>query len=237
MELNRYIRQLDIPGWGGEGQERLGKATVFIAGLGGLGSPAALYLAAAGTGCLRICDADRVEISNLNRQVLYTGKDIGKTKSGAARERIGGLNNDIKIIPLQKTIEEENLGGLVGEAEILVDCLDNYHTRKILNQYAVENQIPLVHAGVQGMSGQLSFIRTPGTPCLRCVYNDMDESRPEPVVGAIAGMLGSLQALEVIKYLTGIGDLLKGRMLMIDGENLACHEINLIKKTDCPVCS
>jgi adenylyltransferase/sulfurtransferase len=237
MDANRYIRQLDIPGWGLEGQERLGRSTVFIGGLGGLGSSTALYLAAAGIGCLRICDTDQVEISNLNRQVLYTVQDLGKPKSGSAMERIGGLNNEIDIIPLQEEIKQANVDGLVGDAEILVDCLDNFHTRKILNRYAVYNHLPLVHAGVLGMSGQLSFIHPPGTPCLKCVYKEMDEPQPEPVVGAIAGVLGSLQALETIKFLTGMGETLEGRMLMIDGMSLTCHEIRLLKNPDCPVCS
>lgn len=237
MNNKRYQRQEGISGWDSEAQSRLENATVFIAGLGGLGNPVSLYLAAAGAGCLRICDNDRVELSNLNRQVLYSENDIGKLKADCTGERIAAFNGNTKLESLTASIDKEQIGILAGNADILVDCLDNAETRSVLNRYAVENSIPLVHAGVYGLSGQLSFIHTPETPCLNCIYQDLKDEGKVSVLGAAAGTIGALQALEVIKYITGTGDLLKNRLLIMDGGSMTFHETRIEKINDCPVCS
>ncbi len=236
MGQKRYQRQIGLHGWDQHSQSLLGKATVFVAGLGGLGSPVALYLAAAGVGCLRICDNDRVEASNLNRQVLYTEQDIGRTKTDCARDKIARLNGRVRLETLPEKIKPERMKDLVGDAGIIVDCLDNLNARMVLNRFAVENRLPLVHAGVNGWSGQLSFILPPLTPCLNCLYEGVDEPGKEPVLGAAAGILGSLQAMEVIKFITGTGELLLNRLLIMDGESMSFHETTIQKKPDCRVC-
>lgn len=235
-EKTRYNRQIILSGWGEEGQKKIKQSTVFIAGAGGLGSPVAIYLAAAGVGCLRICDCEKPELSNLNRQVLHTEEDIGKNKALSAKETIGKINPHVKVENLSDKIERENIAQLVGNAQIIVDCMDNFPTRHILNEYAVQAGFPFVHAGVFGMSGQITFIHTPYTPCLYCVFPGSPLSEVFPIVGATAGVIGTLEALEVLKYITSKGTLLKNRMLFWDGELMTFHEITLQKDPKCIVC-
>ena len=237
MKNDKYIRQLGIPGWGEEGQKRLEASSVFIAGLGGLGSPVAMYLAAAGTGHLRICDMDRIQSSNLNRQILYSDNDIGKLKATIAAEKLLDMNSGIRCEALPYSISKGNIEELAGEAMVLVDCLDNYPSRQILNRFAVEHHLPLVHAGVQGISGQISFLHPPETPCLECIYGEMEDSGPNPIAGAIAGIMGSMQAMEVLKFITGCGNVLKNKMLIVDGESTTCHETTIIRNNNCPICA
>lgn len=152
-EKERYNRQIILSDWGEEGQQRLKQATVFIAGAGGLGSPVALYLAAAGVGCLRMCDFGEPELSNLNRQILHTDEDIGKKKVFSAQETLSKINPHVDIVALPEKIDRENIAQLVSDSQILIDCLDNFETRFILNEYAVKTGLPFIHAGVYGMSG------------------------------------------------------------------------------------
>ena len=235
-DKTRYNRQIILSGWGEEGQKKVKQATVFIAGAGGLGSPVAIYLAAAGVGRLRICDFGEPELSNLNRQILHNKEDIGKNKALSAKETIAKINPHIKVENLSDKIERENIAQLVDDAYIIVDCMDNFPTRHILNEYAVKVGLPFVHAGVFGMSGQITFIHTPETPCLYCVFPGSPPSELFPIVGATAGVIGTLEALEVLKYLTGKGSLLKNRMLFWDGELMTFHEITLPKDPKCTVC-
>jgi adenylyltransferase/sulfurtransferase len=236
-ERERYHRQIIFSGWGEEGQGKIKQATVFIAGAGGLGSPVAIYLAAAGVGRLKICDFGEPELSNLNRQVLHTDKDIGKNKALSAKEILAEINPHVIVENLSDKIERENIAQLTGDSQIIVDCMDNFPTRHILNEHAVKMGIPFVHAGVSGMSGQLTFIHTPETPCLYCTFPGSPPSELFPIVGATAGVIGTLEALEVLKYLTGKGRLLKNRMLFWDGELMNFHEIALQKDTNCDICS
>ena len=235
-EKTRYNRQIILPGWGEEGQKKLKQATVFIAGAGGLGSPVSIYLAAAGVGRLRICDSGEPELSNLNRQVLHTEEDIGKNKTLSAKETIAKINPQVKVENLSDKIEKGNVSQLVGNAQIIVDCMDNFPTRHILNEHAVKAGLPFIHAGVFGMSGQITFIHAPETPCLYCTLPGSPPPEVFPIVGATAGVIGTLEALEVLKYLTGKGDLLKNRMLFWDGELMNFHEITLQKDPKCPIC-
>jgi adenylyltransferase/sulfurtransferase len=232
----RYQRQIILPGWGEEGQKKVKQATVFIAGAGGLGSPVAIYLAAAGVGTLRICDCGEPELSNLNRQVLHSDKDIGKSKAVSARETLARINPHVTVEALTEKIEKDTVAELVGDASIIVDCMDNFPTRHVLNEYACSNTLPLVHAGVYGMSGQLTFIYPPETPCLYCIFPGSPPSELFPIVGATAGVIGTLEVLETLKYLTGKGTLLKNRMLFWDGDQMHFHEITLQKDPHCSVC-
>ena len=235
-ERQRYNRQMILPSWGDEAQAALKESCVFIAGAGGLGSPVALYLVAAGVGNLRICDAGKVELSNLNRQILHTEDRIGKNKALSAVETLQAVNHAVQVIPLTDTLTADNVASLVGEARLMVDCLDNFQTRYILNDHAVKAGLPLVHAGVNGFCGQIAFIHPPQTACLTCLVAEAPPPETFPILGATAGAVGCLEALEALKYLTGTGELLKRRLLFFDGEIMQVQEGRFDKDPECRVC-
>jgi molybdopterin/thiamine biosynthesis adenylyltransferase len=235
-DRTRYHRQMLIDGWGERGQIRLKSSTVFIAGAGGLGSPVALYLAAAGVGEIRICDADTVELSNLNRQILHNDATIGDPKTASAARTLGELNPTIKVLPFSEYLEQSNVERLVGRSDIVVDCLDNFETRYLLNAYCVQNRIPFVHGAVQGLIGQVTFLCPPETPCLECLIPEAPPKAVFPVLGATPGVIGCLQAMEVVKYLTAVGSNLKGRLLFLDGEEGEFSSLAVKRLPTCPQC-
>lgn len=235
-EKERYARQILLPELGEAGQESLKKATVCIVGVGGLGSPVATYLAAAGVGTIRLCDCGSVELSNLNRQFLHGTDTIGLLKTSSARAVLEKLNPDINLRVFTEPISEKNAATLVEGADLVVDCLDNFETRYTLNRCCVAAGKPFLHAGIYGMSGQLSFFHPPETPCLACIFPEAPPPEVFPVLGAPVGVIGSLEALEAIKYLAGIGSLLKNRLLILNGEDLRFDEVAISKDPDCPVC-
>lgn len=235
-ELDRYSRQIRIPGFGKTGQEKLKRASVFIAGAGGLGSSCSMYLAAAGAGSIKICDSDRTELSNLNRQVLHGDSSIGMNKAVSAKITLLKINGNLKIAALGNKITEENVCSLVGDSKIIVDCLDNFETRSILNKCSKIKKIPLVHGSVCGMEGRMTFIKAGETPCLRCIFDALPPERIFPVLGAAPGVIGCLQAMEVIKYITGLGKNMKGRLLVFDGKSMNFAELKISKNPKCPVC-
>jgi molybdopterin/thiamine biosynthesis adenylyltransferase len=235
-ELERYHRQLILPGWGEETQARLRASSVFIAGAGGLGSPVAQYLAAAGVGTLRICDSGKVELSNLNRQLLHSDRDLGKPKVRSAARTVRRVNPQVRVVPLREAIDEDSVEELVGDAQLILDCLDNFPTRQVLNALAVRRGLPMIHAGVTGYSGQITFLHPPATACLACIVPQSPPQEVFPILGATAGLLGCLQALEALKYLSGSGPLLVGRMLFCDGEAMQFQEVAIQKDPHCPVC-
>ncbi|RME68403.1 MAG: HesA/MoeB/ThiF family protein [Nitrospirae bacterium] len=236
FELKRYNRQMMMDGWGVETQEKLKKSTVFVAGAGGLGSPVSIYLAVAGVGHMRICDFDSPDWTNLNRQILHDHTRIGINKAESAKMTLERLNPDIKVTALSTKITSETVDELVGDAQIIVDCMDNFPTRYILNECARRKSIPLVYGSIWGMDGMLSFIHSPETPCLRCIFPEAPPQETFPVVGATPGIIGSLQALETIKYLTGIGSNLKNYILFWNGRNQEFKKYRAYKDPDCPVC-
>jgi molybdopterin-synthase adenylyltransferase len=237
-ERSRYLRQMLIGGWGLRGQQRLRSATVFIAGGGGLGCPAALYLAAAGVGTIRLCDFGLVEASNLNRQILYTEADIGKEKALQAAEALQRLNPHVTVVPLFEKIDDTTIERLAGTADLMLDCLDNFETRHVLNRFAVRKSMPLVHAGIEGLAGQLSFIHPPHTPCLFCMFpGSPPAGRVFPVAGVTPGVIGTTQAAEALKWLTGIGSTLQGQLLFWDGTTMEFQKIPIARDVNCPVCS
>ncbi len=236
FELKRYNRQMMMDGWGVETQEKLKKSTVFVAGAGGLGSPVSIYLAVAGVGHMRICDFDSPDWTNLNRQILHDHTRIGINKAESAKMTLERLNPDIKVTALSTKITSETVDELVGDAQIIVDCMDNFPTRYILNECARRKGIPLVYGSIWGMDGMLSFIHSPETPCLRCIFPEAPPQETFPVVGATPGIIGSLQALETIKYLTGIGSNLKNYILFWNGQNQEFKKYRAYKDPDCPVC-
>lgn len=237
-EQKRYLRQLILPDFGDAAQQKLKNSTVFIAGAGGLGGPVALYLAAAGVGRLIIADRDAVELSNLNRQILHSTDDIDVAKSVSAKETLSKLNPEIKIITRQINIDDNSISKLAAGADIIVDCLDNIPTRYVLNRYAIAKGIPIMHAGIDCWTAQLSFIQPPDTACLHCLFESFVENgAPKPVLGAVAGVLGTMQALETLKYLAGMEMTLKNKLLFFDAQEMEWTKLDLYKSEHCPVCS
>ncbi len=239
-ELERYERQIMLEGFGEGGQEKLKRAKVFIAGAGGLGSAASLYLTAAGVGIIRIVDHDRVELSNLNRQVLHWDKDIGKRKVASALEKLEQLNQSVDIEAIEETITEANVSQLVAGFDLIVDAMDNLPTRYLLNKTALDKGIPLFHGAVYGFEGRAMTIIPGDTACLMCAYRGatrvLDEGK-FPVIGVTPAAIGCIQAMEVIKYVVGIGKLLTNRLLIYDGLNLKFNEFLVRKDPNCKHCS
>ena len=234
-ELSRYKRQIMI--FGKEGQEKLKNAKVFVAGAGGLGSPVAYYLAAAGVGSLVIADRDRVELSNLNRQILHNSSNIGYEKALSAREKLTALNPDIEVIAYDGTIDSSSVGMIVGDCDGIVDAMDNFATRYLLNETAVEKGIPLFHGAVRGFHGQATTIVPGETGCLRCLFPNAAPSEISPVLGTTPAIIGSVQANEVIKYITGRGRLLTNRLFIWDGLEAESTVMTFAKNPKCTVCA
>lgn len=235
-ELTRYKRQIEVSGWDRLTQEKLKESAVFVAGAGGLGSPVLYYLAAAGIGHIKICDRDRIELSNLNRQILYSTSDSGKWKAETAQTKISQLNDTIKITHFNQDAGLQLLDE-INECDIIVDCLDNFESRHILNRISLQTGIPMIHAGVSEYYGQLTFLQPGETPCLACFIPENIKKETNGIVGAMAGIVGSMQAMEVIKFLTGKGSLLKNRLLHIDGKSMDITNLILKKNPECKVCS
>jgi adenylyltransferase/sulfurtransferase len=235
-ELERYDRQIMIQGFGQEGQEKLKRAKVFIAGAGGLGSAVATYLTAAGVGVIRIVDHDKVELSNLNRQVLHWDEDIGKGKAGSATEKLRKLNPEVEIETIEEMITKANISRLVAGFDLIVDAMDNLPARYLLNKVALDKNIPFFHGAVYGFEGRAMTIIPGKTACLRCVYRGVIPEEKFPVIGVTPAVIGCIQATEVIKYLVGIGQLLTNRLLVYDGLNMKFTEFRLKKDPNCEHC-
>jgi len=237
-ELERYGRQIIIGGVGEAGQEKLKEAKVFIAGAGGLGSPISIYLVAAGVGKVRIVDHDKVELSNLNRQVLHWDEDIGKKKIDSASGKLKKLNQDVKIETIEKTITEANVLQLIADFDLVVDAMDNLPTRYVLNKAALERNIPFFHGAVYGFEGRAMTIIPGQTACLMCIYRgNAPPGGKFPVIGVTPAVIGCIQATEVIKYIVGIGELLTDRLLVYDGLSLKFTEFKVKKDSNCEHCS
>lgn len=234
-EMEKYDRQIMI--FGEEAQKKLKRSKVFIAGLGGLGSPIAIYLASAGVGELRIVDCDAVEISNLNRQILHWEADLGRGKAESAERKLKEMNSDVKVEAFSERITEENVFDLIGDSDVIVDAMDNFETRYLLNRVAVSKRIPFVHGAVYGFEGRVTTILPGETPCLRCIYPRAPPRSKFPVIGTAPGVTGVIEANEVIKILTGYGELLKGIMLVWDGYDSSFERIRIERREDCEECS
>jgi len=234
-ERERYKRQILL--FGEEGQERLKAAHIFIAGAGGLGSPVSIYLAVAGVGTITIVDKDVVDQSNLNRQVLHADRDIGRKKVESAEEKLSAINPDIRVNAIEATIDKSNADRLVRGADGIVDAMDNFPTRYLLNELARKKGIPLFHGAIRGMHGQAMTILPGDFPCLACIFPRAPPAEVFPVVGTTPGIIGTIQANEVIKYLTGTGELLAGRLFLWDGIAARAEEIAVERDPGCRVCS
>jgi len=235
-DLTRYDRQMRIYGFGAKGQEKLRKSNILVIGVGGLGCAALTYLVVAGVGHISIIDKDTVELSNLNRQVLHWQKDIGRYKVDSASTKLRQMNPTVKIDAHPNEVTFPELKKIVGKYDVALDCLDNWESRFALNKACVETCTPFVHAGVRGMSGQVTVIKPRKGPCLQCIFPKIPKAEKWPVLGAAPGMLGCIQVIETIKLLTGIGDPLIGKILIYDGEASTFFTIKTKRKNNCPTC-
>jgi len=242
-ERARYQRQVILPGFGQEGQERLKQARVLLVGLGGLGSPVALYLAAAGVGTLGLLDGDVVEAHNLQRQVLHDTPAQGTPKTASARERILALNPHCNVREYPLYLTADNALELFRAYDVIVDGSDNFPTRYLVNDAAHLAQKPLVYGAIFQYEGQVSVFHTAaGTPCYRCLFPDIPPPGAVPncaeagVLGALCGIVGSMQAMEVLKLVTGVGETLAGRLLTVDTLKPRYHKLTLQKDPTCPLC-
>lgn len=237
-ELERYDRQIRIFSFGVEGQRKLKSSTVLVAGLGGLGCPASLYLAASGIGRLILVDKERVELSNLNRQILHWSPDIGKLKIQSVAEKIIKLNPNVNVEPLALEISEDNVDDLVKKVDIVVDGMDNYKTRFLLNDACVMQGKPFVHAAVYGLEGQLLTVLPGKGPCLRCVFpSEPPHQTMVPALSATPGVMAALEVMEVVKLIVGLGKPCSDKLLIFDGYEMRFHEVGVESSPNCPVCS
>ncbi|MHC4636582.1 MAG: HesA/MoeB/ThiF family protein [Planctomycetota bacterium] len=234
--MERYHRQMILPDWGVETQKKLKRAKVFVAGAGGLGCPASLNLTLAGVGKIRICDSDVVEMSNLNRQFLHMEERIGTNKVDSAQATLTAINSEIIVETVFDRITDENVDDIVGDSQLILDCVDNFPTRLTLNKCSIRKGIPMVHGAIWGLEGRVTFLSPPATPCLECIFPKSPSREEIPVLGAVPCTIGSLQALETIKYLTGKGELLSGRMLIVDCSTMEFQELEVSKDPECSVC-
>ncbi|MFP4229128.1 MAG: molybdopterin-synthase adenylyltransferase MoeB [Salinivenus sp.] len=241
-ELQRYSRHLTLPEFGREGQEKLKNSSVLLVGAGGLGSPAATYLAAAGVGRIGLVDFDTVEASNLQRQILYGTSDVGRPKLEAASERLNDLNPHVEIDRHEVRLTSDNALDIIDDYDVVADGTDNFPTRYLVNDACVMTGTPNVYASIFRFEGQVSVFATEDGPCYRCLYEEPPPPGLVPscaeggVLGILPGFIGTLQATEVIKLLTGIGTPLIGRLLMVDALNMDFRTVNVPTNPDCPVC-
>ena len=242
-QRQRYSRHLLIPEVGTEGQARLLQSRVLLVGAGGLGSPAALYLAAAGVGTIGIVDFDVVDASNLQRQVIHTTDRIGQRKTDSARRTLEALNPDVNVIGHDEMLVADNVGRIIHGYDVIIDGTDSFETRYLLNDAAVVASTPVVHASVYRFEGQLTVFIPYEGPCYRCLYPTPPPPEMAPgcsvvgVLGVVPGIMGLLQANEVLKLLLGIGRSLAGRLLLFDGLDASFTELRLRRDPACPVCS
>jgi len=241
-QLLRYSRQIMLPQVDIAGQEQLLSARALIIGAGGLGSPAAMYLAAAGVGHLVIADHDVVELSNLQRQLLHHDKDIGRNKVESAQESLTTINPDIRVTAIAQTLQGETLDNEIRQASVVLDCSDNFATRFAVNQTCVTHRTPLVSGAAIRMEGQVAVFdsRLENSPCYHCLYKEGEEEdqtcSANGVLSPLVGIIGSLQALEALKVILSIGETLAGRLVVFDGFTHEWRTLTLKPDADCTVC-
>jgi adenylyltransferase/sulfurtransferase len=237
----RYERQLVMPNIGERGQARLREAHVLVVGAGGLGSPVLLYLAAAGVGTLGLADGDTVALSNLNRQILYTTADVGRAKVTAAAERLRALNPEINVHPHRLQVSAHNGPELIQDYDLLIEASDNLETKDLMNTLAVQHGLPLVWGAVQRTEGQLGVVM-PGHACRRCIFPTLPEpgTYPTPaelgILGATAGVIGALEAMEALKILLEMEEILVDHLLLWEATTQTLEKVKISRNTECPIC-
>lgn len=242
-QLLRYSRQIMLPQMDVAGQNKILDSSVLIVGLGGLGSPVALYLAAAGVGQLILADFDEVDLSNLQRQIAHGHDDVGRLKVESAADAVRALNDSVSVTTLSQRLDESQLVEQVALADVVVDCTDNFTTRHAINRACVQHKVPLVSGAAIRFEGQVAVfdVRNVQAPCYRCLYSlEADENltcSESGVIAPLVGIIGSVQALETLKVLAGIGQTLTGKLLMLDGLSMEWRSLALPRDPNCPVCS
>ncbi|MFA6922619.1 MAG: HesA/MoeB/ThiF family protein [Bacteroidales bacterium] len=241
IQIERYSRHIILKEVGVEGQMKLLEGKVLVVGAGGLGSPAALYLAAAGVGTIGIIDGDVVDITNLQRQIIHTTPDINRAKVISAKEKIEKINPDVNVITYQELLTVDNIKKIISEYDFIIDGTDNFPTKFLINDACVMFGKPFSHGGILKFDGQ-TMTHTPGNACCRCVFKTLPPKGLVPacsqagVLGSIAGMLGTIQATEALKYLTGIGELITNRFLIFNALNMNFRTSDFKRNDNCPVC-
>lgn len=242
-QLLRYSRQIFLPDIDMTGQERLLNSRAVIFGMGGLGSPAGMYLASSGVGELVLVDPDEVELSNLQRQIVHRNDALGRPKVESAAETLATLNPDIRVRSVGRKLSGVDLDAVVREADVVLDGTDNFDARFAINEACVRQKRPLVSAAVVRLEGQVSVYRLdrPDAPCYQCLYQDIGEPpqncAENGVLGSVAGLMGCIQATEAIKLLLGFGETLDGRLLLVDARSMEFQTVRLRKDPECPVCA
>lgn len=241
-EIHRYSRQIILPEVGGIGQERLQRSRVLVVGAGGLGSPAALYLAAAGVGTLGLCDADRVDLTNLQRQILHGTPDVGRPKVESGADALRRLNPGVRVVEHPSRLVAANALDVIRGYDVVVDGTDTFRSKFLVNDACVAAGVPYVYAGILRFEGQILTVVPGRGPCYRCFFREPPPPGSVPtcaqagILGAVAGVMGSLQALEVLKLLLGVGEPLVGRLVVFDGEALTFREVRVRRDPQCPAC-
>lgn len=241
-QIERYSRQIILPNVGGKGQEKLLSAKVLIIGAGGLGSPCALYLAAAGIGKIGIVDSDEVELNNLQRQILHSTKDVGRSKTESAKDRLNAINPDVEVAPYKIRFVSENILNIIKDYDIIIDGSDNFPTRYLVNDACVLSKKPLSHGGIFRYDGQAITILPGESACYRCLFPTppppglVPSCQEAGILGVVAGVIGTIQANEVLKYILGIGDLLAGKLLVFNALDSSFRQVKVPKDPKCPVC-
>jgi adenylyltransferase/sulfurtransferase len=243
-QLLRYSRHILLPEIGVEGQQKLLSASALVIGAGGLGSPAALYLAAAGVGTLTLVDGDQVDLTNLQRQILHTTESLGKSKVESGREALARINPEVKVVPIQQRLRDEALDALVASSSVVLDCSDNFATRHAVNRACVRHRKPLVSGAAVRFDGQVSVfdLRDETGPCYHCLFPEnaeLEEVRCAMmgVFAPLTGIIGTVQAAEALKLLAGVGETLNGRLMILDALAMQWRTIKLAKDPACPVCA
>ncbi|MCM1507696.1 MAG: HesA/MoeB/ThiF family protein [Ruminococcus flavefaciens] len=242
-ELDRYSRQIILSQVGTDGQRKLKNAKVLIIGAGGLGSPAAMYLAGAGIGTIGIMDADIVSVSNLQRQIMHNTENTGLNKAESAKLTLQKLNDKVTVKAYPYFLTAENAEQTISEYDFIIDAVDNFETKFLINDTCVLLKKPFCHAGIIGFEGQVMTYVSGNAPCYRCIFEEIPEHGMIPncsqagIIGAVAGIIGSIQALEAIKYILNIGELLTGKMLIIDGLSMKTRIAKFsVRNKNCKVC-
>ena len=241
-ELLRYSKQIMLPQIDVEGQQKIIDSTMLIIGMGGLGSPTALYLAAAGVGHLIIADFDQVELSNLQRQIIHRTADIGEDKVDSAKAKLLELNPNITVTVVNEIMHSDNLASLIKDVDIVLDGTDNFESRFEINKACVECHKPLISAAVIRFEGQISVFKgyEVDQPCYQCLYSEDGNGREScvenGVLAPVAGLVGTIQALQAIKVLLALGEQLCGELLLIDGLDLSFRKVKIVKEPECPIC-
>ncbi len=241
-QINRYSRHIILKEVGGKGQKKLLESKVFMIGAGGLGSPIGFYLAAAGVGTIGIADGDVVDHSNLQRQILHSTKDVNKSKSLSAKETLEALNPDIKVVPYQERLTSKNIMDIIKDYDVIVDGSDNFPTRYLTNDACVLLNKPLSHGSIFRFEGQATTFVPGKGPCYRCLFESPPPAEFVPtcqesgVLGVLAGVIGTIQATEVVKLILGKGDVLNGRLLLYNSLGMEFKTVKLRQNPECPVC-